>query len=318
MRRASENDFASAAMVRVLLQGMAKLGLRTPTIAGNRLPATVPLELKRAIVQAAVEQAGLAVLPLLGRGMRELAMEPTHLALTAGQSAGSMLMRWQRLERYIHSRHRIHVHELTSSSAVVSHVHKDQVQAPLPAEDLVVCGVLCALLEAVGLENVFASAAGVELFPQPDSQHVLACVRQGETATWQLSWNNPEGTQTLPDIPVSWENVAAPGYSPFLFVVGDRIARQLPDLLSVDAAAQQVAMTRRTFQRKLTAEGTSFQQLLSEVRFRLAGWHLLRSDIPIAEVGYVCGYSDQAHLTREFYRRVGVPPGRYRSLFTSA
>ena len=94
-------------MVRALLCGMAGLGLRLPEVAEKFHQATVPLDLKRAVVQAAVEQAGLAVLPLLGRGLHDLAMEPTHLALTAGRSAASMLVRWQRLERYIHSKHRI-------------------------------------------------------------------------------------------------------------------------------------------------------------------------------------------------------------------
>lgn len=315
MSTVSKEDFASAAMVRVLLRGMAALGLRTPAVAGNLLPATVPLELKRAIVQAAVEQAGLAVLPLLGRGMRELAMEPTHLALTAGRSAGAMLVRWQRLERYIHSRHRIHLHELTASTARVSHTHKDHGPAPMAAEDLVVCGVLCALLEANGLDQVRASAAGVELYPQPDPQQVLGCVHRAQTGTWQLSWNDPDTTGADSDLTVSWALVAPPNWSRFAFALGDRIARHLPELLSVDAAAQEMGMTRRTFQRTLAAEGTGYQQVLSEVRFRLAGWYLLQMDMPIAEVGFVCGYSDQAHLTREFNRRVGVPPARYRSLF---
>ncbi len=304
-------------MVRVLLRGMSALGLRTPETAGSLVQATIPLDFKRRVVQAAVEQAGFAVLPLLGRGMRDLAMEPTHLALTAGRSAGTMLVRWQRLERYIHSRHRIHLHELAASTARVSHTHKDHGPAPLPAEDLVVCGVLCALLEANGLENVRASAGAIELYPQPDSQQVMACIRQGETGSWLLSWSSPEPAWTGPDMTVSWSLVAPQGWSPFAFAVGDRIAHHLPELLSVDAAALEMGMARRTFQRALAAEGTGYQHLLSEVRFRLAGWHLLQLDMPIAEVGFVCGYSDQAHLTREFNRRVGVPPARYRSLFSS-
>lgn len=315
MSTAPKEDFASAAMVRVLLRGMAMLGLSTPALAANLLPATVPLDLKRAIVQSAVEQAGLAVLPLLGRGMRDLAMEPTHLALTAGRSAGAMLVRWQRLERYIHSRHRIHLHGLSASTALVSHTHKEQGPAPLAAEDLVVCGVLCALLEANGLAHVRASTNGVELYPQPDPREVLTCAQRGQTGTWLLSWSPAEEQQTEVDLTVSWSLVAPSGWSRFAFAVGDRIARHLPELLSVDAAAQEMGMTRRTYQRTLAAEGTSHQQLLSEVRFRLAGWQLLHVDMPIAEVGFVCGYSDQAHLTREFNRRVGVPPARYRGLF---
>ena len=50
-------------MVRALLRGMKRLGLRLPEMAGKFTQATVPLDLKRAVVQTAVEQAGLAVLP---------------------------------------------------------------------------------------------------------------------------------------------------------------------------------------------------------------------------------------------------------------
>ncbi len=302
-------------MVRALLCGMAALGLRTPDVAADLMPATVPLDLKRAIVQSAVEQAGLAVLPLLGRGLHDLASEPTHLALTAGRSAGAMLVRWQRLERYIHSRHRIHLHELSATSARLSHTHKDHGPAPLAAEDLVVCGVLCALLEANGLEQVRASAAGVELYPQPDAHQLLGWVQQGQTGHWHLSWRDPQAPWPGDDLTMSWALVALPGWSRFACAVGDRMARHLPERLSVDAAANDMGMTRRTYQRALAAEGMRHQLLLSEVRFRLAGWYLLHRDMPIAEVGFVCGYSDQAHLTREFNRRVGVPPARYRSLF---
>ena len=38
---------------------------------------------------------------------------------------------------------------------------------------------------------------------------------------------------------------------------------------------------------------------------------------PLAEVGFLCGYADQAHFTREFRRRVGLPPERYRRAFAS-
>ena len=312
-----KEDFASAAMVRALLRGMAGLGLRLPEMADKFTQATVPLDLKRAVVQAAVEQAGLAVLPLLGKGLHDLAMEPTHLALTAGRSAASMLVRWQRLERYIHSKHRIQWLGLTPTSARVSHTHKDTAPAPLAAEDLVVCGVLCALLEANGLHSVRATAADIELYPKPDSHQVLQCVQQGQTATWLLTWQGALDKGSDLDLTVSWAQVAPPTWSRFAFAAGDHVARCLPELVSVEDAALALGMSRRTFQRTLAAENLSHQDIQSEVRFRLAGWCLLESEIPIAEVGFVCGYSDQSHLTREFNRRVGVPPARYRDLFYS-
>lgn len=304
-------------MVHVLLHGMSGLGLRLPEVADQLTQATVPLDLKREVVQSAVEQAGFAVLPLLGRGLHELAMEPTHLALTAGRSATSLLVRWQRLERYIHSKHRIQWQGLTPTSARVIHTHKDNGSAPLAAEDLVVCGVLCALLEANGLHAIKATAADMELYPNPDSTQVLQCVQQCQTHTWLLTWQDTEEMGLDLSLPISWAQVAPPTWSQFAFAVGDHVARCLPELVSVDVAAAALGMPRRTFQRTLAAESLSYQRIQSEVRFRLAGWYLLESEMAIAEIGFVCGYSDQAHLTREFNRRMGVPPARYRDLFSS-
>ena len=317
MSELKAEDFASAAMVRALLQGMKDLGLGLPELAEKLTQATVPLNLKRAVVQAAVEQAGFAILPLLGRGLHDLAMEPTHLALTAGRSATSMLVRWQRLERYIHSKHRIQWFLLSPTSAKVSHMHKGNGPAPLAAEDLVVCGVLCALLEANGLHSVRAIAADIELYPKPDSNQVLQSVQRGQTATWLLTWQGGLDDGSDLDLTVSWAHVAPPTWSRFAFAAGDHVARCLPELVSVDDAAAALGMSRRTFQRTLAAENLSHQHIQSEVRFRFAGWYLLGSAIPIAEIGFVCGYSDQAHLTREFNRRVGIPPARYRDLFSS-
>lgn len=304
-------------MVRVLLQGMSGLGLRLPEVADQLTQATVPLDLKREVVQSAVEQAGFAVLPLLGRGLHKLAMEPTHLALTAGHSATSLFVRWQRLERYIHSKHRIQWQGLTPTSARVKHAHKDNGPAPLAAEDLVVCGVLCALLEANGLHAIKATADDMELYPNPDSTQVLQCVQQCQTHTWSLTWQDTEEKGLDLSLPVSWAQVAPPTWSQFACAVGDHVAGCLPELVSVDVAAAVLGMPCRTFQRTLAAESLSYQRIQSDVRFRLAGWYLLESGMAIAEIGFVCGYSDQAHLTREFNRRMGVPPARYRELFSS-
>lgn len=64
--------------------------------------------------------------------------------------------------------------------------------------------------------------------------------------------------------------------------------------------------------------GLGFVGVQGEVRFRLAGSLLLQQAMPVSEVGFVCGYADQAHLTREFKKRLGVTPAKYRELFAPA
>ena len=39
---------------------------------------------------------------------------------------------------------------------------------------------------------------------------------------------------------------------------------------------------------------------------------LLSEGRTAAETATCCGFADQAHLTREFKRRLGITPGRYR------
>ena len=304
-------------MVRVLLRGMASLGLRVPEFADPLEQATVPLDLKRAVVRSAVDQGGIACLPLLGRGLHDLAMEPTHLALTTGDGARSTLLRWQRLERYIHSRHRIRILEFRDGFTVVEHFHGHHGPKPLPFEDLVVCGVLCALLEANGLDEVQASAHDATIFPEPDHEQLSRAVALQRTSRWEISWSTSGRRPSSLDLPVCWDQVSPPLWTPFARTVGGVAAGRLPELMSLEAAASEAGMSRRTLQRVLAAEKLTYRQLLAEVRFRLAGWHLLRPEMPIAEIGFVCGYSDQAHLTREFRRRVGVPPAKYRGLFAA-
>jgi AraC-like DNA-binding protein len=50
------------------------------------------------------------------------------------------------------------------------------------------------------------------------------------------------------------------------------------------------------------------------VQVRHACALLAGSDEPLPAVGFVCGFSDQAHFTREFRRRVNLTPGAYRAL----
>ena len=70
----------------------------------------------------------------------------------------------------------------------------------------------------------------------------------------------------------------------------------------------------RTLQRKLLRQGLSFSEIAGEVRVRLAAAWLAHTGHGVADIGYLCGYADQPHFTRDFTRRAGLPPARYRSV----
>jgi AraC-like DNA-binding protein len=82
--------------------------------------------------------------------------------------------------------------------------------------------------------------------------------------------------------------------------------------VSVDFAAELSSTSKRTLQRRLAAGGTSFSRLLDDSRLELALRMLRDSEMPVAEVSYLLGYSDPSHFSRAFRRMAGVSPRAYR------
>ncbi len=302
-------------MVRVLAAGMHELGLTLPVAA---LPkhgsATVKLDLKRSIVEAAVEQAGLACLPRLGHGLKRMAQDPTHRALTAVPDPSHVFARWLRLERYVHSRHRSRVLEVSAHGAVLEHFSLGKAP-PLPAEDLVVVGVLAALLETIGVLGLRVRAGDAPVYPEADTTAVLAAARAQATAVWTFSWAEVRtrsvrrGLHPHVQADVGWPQQAC-----------DAFAVLAADLITpppVKSLAAVLKTSSRTLQRALSSHALSYSVLLAEARCRTSAAHLLHAPTPIAEIGFICGYSDQPHFTREFRARVGMTPARYRREFGS-
>jgi len=97
----------------------------------------------------------------------------------------------------------------------------------------------------------------------------------------------------------------------------DRVVRSLRTLLvmgrhSGDDVAQMLALHRRTLNRRLKAEGTSFQELLDGVRFEVARQLLAGGEIPMDEIAMSLGYSGLSAFQRTFRRWSGVTPGHWR------
>jgi len=64
----------------------------------------------------------------------------------------------------------------------------------------------------------------------------------------------------------------------------------------------------RTLQRRLAAEGTSFEQIKDEVRRDMAQHYLTTSAVPLSQVSALLGYSEQSALTRSCQRWFGSAP----------
>ncbi len=76
--------------------------------------------------------------------------------------------------------------------------------------------------------------------------------------------------------------------------------------------ARQLHMSESTLQRRLAKEGCRYQQLLDQVRYRLAREYLQGTTLPVAEIASLLGFSDAANFRRTFHRWSHTTPSAVR------
>ena len=82
---------------------------------------------------------------------------------------------------------------------------------------------------------------------------------------------------------------------------------------NINEAAHDLCVSRRTLQRRLTEEGTSFQTLLAEVRLKLSNHYLTRTSLSTPEIAFLLGYSEQNSFYRSFRDWTGITPEQARN-----
>jgi AraC-like DNA-binding protein len=81
----------------------------------------------------------------------------------------------------------------------------------------------------------------------------------------------------------------------------------------VQIIAGELGMSERTLQRRLTVEGTSFKQLLSDARREKAREYLADPSLDIKEVAFLLGYEDKSSFYRAFRLWEGDTPSNWRA-----
>jgi len=102
--------------------------------------------------------------------------------------------------------------------------------------------------------------------------------------------------------------------------IAGELKRKLAELMAsgeanADAACRALKLSRRTLQRRLKAEKTSFQKILKEVRAELAINYLRDARLKSLEIAMLLGYSNISTFTTAFKSWYNVPPAEYRQKF---
>lgn len=107
--------------------------------------------------------------------------------------------------------------------------------------------------------------------------------------------------------------IALPTASATADTVAELVRHMLPTgSLDLDLVAGQLALHRRTLQRQLAEQGTSFAALVDQVRRDEAERYLRETDMPLGQLAGVLGLSEQSALSRASRRWFGMPPKQVR------
>jgi AraC-like DNA-binding protein len=79
---------------------------------------------------------------------------------------------------------------------------------------------------------------------------------------------------------------------------------------NMDMVADKLGVSRRTLYRQLKEEGATFEQVLDELRYKLALHFLSGKKVSVSETAYLVGFSDPAAFSRAFKRWTGKSPAR--------
>lgn len=83
-----------------------------------------------------------------------------------------------------------------------------------------------------------------------------------------------------------------------------------PDIGTV---CRRLGTSARTLQRRLAAEGTGFQEVLQNLRERLAFAYLRKTKHTSSEISFLLGYEDPNSFTRAFHSWTGTTPEAFRA-----
>ncbi|MBT8139094.1 MAG: AraC family transcriptional regulator [Gammaproteobacteria bacterium] len=89
------------------------------------------------------------------------------------------------------------------------------------------------------------------------------------------------------------------------------------DFPNAAAIASKLNMSESTLQRRLAKEGCRFQQLLDQVRYRVSREYLSGTNLSVAEIAQLLGFSDAANFRRSFKRWSNTTPSMFRSSNTA-
>ena len=107
--------------------------------------------------------------------------------------------------------------------------------------------------------------------------------------------------------------ISSPAGQDFLQRASVAISGQLAHgMPTIDEVARSLAMSRRTLQRRLSDNETSFRDLVDLVQANMARHLLMETDLPLIEIALLLGFAESSSFSRAARQWLGEPPIEFR------
>ncbi len=310
----AEIDYASALMVALVVDAVRE---QAPGLLPAELEGLDPIrqahtsmDLKRHLLRMAFDELGPAFVFGIGRSIHRIPFSPLLQALLRSRNAEVLLAKWSRFERYGHSLHRTRMERRAPGHYVLEH-YATKGPAPGLDHDLFILGVLAAGIETTEPKDLTISLlpGSRRLIDRGTRVAIEESVLEGGAKRWQIHWAVGD------DLIEASRVCRTPSTEPLSLSsrACDLLAGDTSQAWSLAETARALGTSARSLQRQLSKEGTSYSSLVRSVRVEAACRLLETTDYSMTEIGYLCGFADAAHFSRDFRASMGANPSQYRA-----
>jgi AraC-like DNA-binding protein len=290
-------------------------------VPGKRLPARVTQRLIRTVDEA-VNDPGFGI--DVAKQMHGTALHAVGFAWLSSATLEDGLRRLARYFRVLSELWSLQIEETPTGTRASYAFAAALPRPPLWLHDWLPAGLVRLSRLTYGESFVPLEAALVR--PAPDDarpfQDWFRCPIVWGAPRTSLLFRRDDLTQALPtanpDVALANERVALEylerlDRADVTAQVRRRILEQLPSGPPTQTEiARRLALSPRTLHRRLADTGTSFADLLDEMRRELAAGYLQRTDHSVAEVAYLLGFAEVSSFNRAFRRWTGRRPSESR------
>jgi AraC-like DNA-binding protein len=267
-------------------------------------------------------EAGAESLLSVGQGIRTVEYDPIWHAAVRSASPGYLFEKWRRFEAFGHSINRLRIDQAAERLASFQRYTVDG-GTPTAPENLLICGLIIALLEQIGCRGLVCEMAlenGTSFRVREDGRfRIPGGPGTLVTNAWSIEWRsftpraeNATVEAELPrlTLPRSSDPSLRESIEAVVRILMQDVARQW----KVAELAREVGLSARSLQRRLGDAELSFSRLVRLVRIHEACRLLKDSDASITAIGFCAGFSDSAHFSRDFRASMGLSPSDYRAV----